>query len=58
MKKKFKFFVLGVIFIDITILGIIINNMHIIPGFELIRNFLNAGAFIGAILIYFGIIRR
>ncbi|MFX0132780.1 MAG: hypothetical protein ACFFDN_03950 [Candidatus Hodarchaeota archaeon] len=58
MKKKFKFFILGVIFVDITVLGVIINNMHIIQGFEVIRNILNAGAFIGAILIYFGIIKR
>lgn len=58
MQKRFKRFLIGGVFIYITMLSISINNMRIIPGYEDIASILNVGALIGIILIYYGIVRR
>lgn len=58
MQHKFKRFLIGGFFVDLTFLSISINNMYIIPGYDSIANLFNLGAFIGIILIYYGIVRR
>ncbi len=58
VKKKFRRFVIGIIFIDLTTISITIQNMQLFPNYESIAGLFNLGAFIGIILIYYGIIRR
>ncbi len=58
MQRKFKRFIFGTIFIDITSFSITIQNMQIIPNYDTIGGILNLGALIGIILIYYGIVRR
>ncbi|MHA1265729.1 MAG: hypothetical protein ACTSRS_10905 [Candidatus Helarchaeota archaeon] len=58
VRKKFKRFLIGIVCINITLLNVSINNMRIIPGYESIYSLLNLSAFLGIILIYFGIVRR
>ena len=58
MQKKFKRFLIGGVFVYLTMLSVSINNMRIIPGYEEIAAIFNLGAFIGIILIYYGIVRR
>jgi hypothetical protein len=57
-RRKFKRFLLGAFFIDVTFVNISINNLRVIPGYETIASLLNGCALIGIILIYFGIVRR
>ncbi|MDD1777760.1 MAG: hypothetical protein LUQ65_06275 [Candidatus Helarchaeota archaeon] len=58
IKHRFKRFVLGTIFINLTATSIAIQNMRLFENYEPIAAVLNLGAFIAIILIYFGIIRR
>jgi hypothetical protein len=58
IKRRFKRFVLGTIFINLTATSVAIQNMQLFVNYEYIAGILNLGAFIGIILIYFGIIRR
>lgn len=58
MKNKFRWFLVGLIFLDITLVSITIDNMNIIPGYGTIGAILNFMVVIGAFLIYLGIVRR
>lgn len=58
IKRRFKRFLLGTIFINLTATSVAIQNMQIIENYEPIAAVLNLGAFIGILLIYFGLIRR
>ncbi len=58
MRKKFKFYLIGVVFLDLTLISITIDNMDIIQGFQTIANLLNIFIVIGALFIYYGIVRR
>ena len=58
MKNKFRKFLIGIIFIDITFLCVIIDNLNILPSLSLIFQLLNFSVLIGAILMYLGIVRR
>jgi hypothetical protein len=58
MKNKFRWFLVGLIFLDITLVSITIDNMNIIPGYGSIGAILNFMVVIGAFLIYLGIVRR
>ncbi len=59
IRKKFRNYLIGVLFLDITLLSITIDNMNIFgPGYATIGALLNFCVVIGAILIYFGIVRR
>ncbi len=58
MRRKFIRFMIGGFFINLTLISVVIQNMRIIEGYELIGGVLNLGAFIGVILIYYGIVRR
>jgi hypothetical protein len=58
MQRKFKRFIYGSVFIDITSVSITIQNMQIIPNYDTIGGIFNLGAAIGIILIYYGIVRR
>ncbi len=58
MQKKFKRFLIGGVFVYLTMLSVSINNMRIIPGYEDIAGIFNLGALIGIVLIYYGIVRK
>jgi hypothetical protein len=59
IRKKFRNYLIGVLFLDITLLSITIDNMNVFgPGYATIGALLNFCVVIGAILIYFGIVRR
>ena len=58
IKRRFKRFVLGTIFINLKATSVAIQNMQLFENYESIAAVLNLGAFIAIILIYFGIIRR
>ena len=58
MKRKFRWYLIGLIFLDITLLSIIIGNMHLFPALNDIITILNFCIIIGALMIYSGIIRR
>ncbi|MHA1268991.1 MAG: hypothetical protein ACTSPY_04320 [Candidatus Helarchaeota archaeon] len=57
-KNKFKWFLIGLMFIDTTLISITIDNINIIPGYDTIGAVLNFMVVIGAILIYRGIVRK
>lgn len=58
MQKKLKYFVIGLIFSNISITSIVIKNMDIIVGYQQIDSILNFMMIVSFIFIYFGIIRR
>ncbi|NVM31509.1 MAG: hypothetical protein HWN65_21915 [Candidatus Helarchaeota archaeon] len=58
MKRKFKRFLFGGVFINLTLLSVSIDNMYIFANYEIIGGLLNLGALIGVILIYYGIVRK
>ena len=72
MQKKLKYFVLGIVFSNISITSVVIKNMYIIGGFQPIDNIFglgslisfiyvsifSLGSLISFIFIYFGIVRR
>ncbi|MFX0133959.1 MAG: hypothetical protein ACFFDN_09985, partial [Candidatus Hodarchaeota archaeon] len=53
MQKKLKYFVLGLIFSNISITSIIIKNMDIIAGYQQIDSILNLLSIFSFIFIYF-----
>ncbi|MHA1753325.1 MAG: hypothetical protein ACTSYZ_13255 [Candidatus Helarchaeota archaeon] len=57
-RGRFRWFLIGLIFLDITLVSITISNINIIPGYDTIGSILNFMVVIGAILIYKGIIRK
>jgi len=59
IQKKFKRYLIGLIFLDITLISISIDNMNVFgPGYTMIGAALNFCVVVGAILIYYGIVRR
>ncbi len=72
MQKKLKYFITGIILANISITSVVIKNMDIIGGFQLIESIFGVGSlisfiFVGIfslgtlisfIFIYFGIVRR
>ena len=58
MKNKFKRYLIGLLFMDVTFLSITIDNMNIFPELSLIFQLLNFSMVAGAFFIYFGIVRK
>lgn len=59
MKKKFKLYLIGLIFLDLTLLSISIDNLNIFgTAYATIGAALNFGVVLGALLIYLGIVRK
>ncbi|MHA1231106.1 MAG: hypothetical protein ACTSRP_15180 [Candidatus Helarchaeota archaeon] len=58
MKKKFRWFIIGLFFLDTTLISITIDNMNLFEWFNTISSIFNFMVVIGAILIYLGIIRK
>ncbi|MBD3230363.1 MAG: hypothetical protein GF329_19445 [Candidatus Lokiarchaeota archaeon] len=58
MKNKFRWYLLGLIFLDSTLVSIIIDNLNLFYWWGSIGAVLNFMVVIGALLIYIGIIRR
>lgn len=59
IQKKFKRYLIGLIFLDITLISITIDNMNLLgPSYAMIGAALNFCVVVGAILIYYGIVRR
>jgi len=59
IQKKFRRYLIGLIFLDITLISITIDNMNVFgSGYATIGALLNFCVVFGAILIYYGIVRR
>jgi hypothetical protein len=59
IRKKFKRYLIGLIFLDITLISVTIDNMNVFgDAYTMIGAALNFCVVVGAILIYFGIVRR
>ncbi len=59
LRSKFKWFLIGLVSMDISLLSITLLNMQILPSTSLIPFIINFSCLIcGSILIYFGIVRK
>lgn len=59
MRTKFKRYLIGLAFLDLTLISITIDNLNIFgESYGMIGAALNFCVVIGAILIYYGIVRK
>jgi hypothetical protein len=59
MQSKFKRYLIGLAFLDLTFISVAIDNLNLFgASYAMIGAALNFCIVIGAILIYFGIVRR